>query len=1082
MTDLTDFLTEDREAYQNAHSEGALQGQSILKQDQQVKDDKVKANGRAAYDATDLGTSGPPEGEYNYDADYQDGNTLTPDEGGGVTLNNKKFNPGVSSVAGVDVGTGKRYTDHWKDEDGDIEKGRKTLSEGQFNTLTGATYDQTDGLFDVANGMMKEKATFKQFQDEVRGPWNNDQMAMAWHAAQTAHETMEDIDTQGRRYYDEMRENYDQFEGVVQVIPVDGYTEETLAADENWIKGSRRMAEFLFGEGSTANTSDEEIARNAKFFISQTRNNLDMTILWANRIIKEDNPELARTWLALDAQYDAMDMSLDSVGRFAIAQVNITNLVTFGGGILISNLGKFATGQGIKNAIKAVAYGTAYDAALSGAAGASENLARQNIEITGEQRDEIDPLEASVMGVLNAGAGVVIGGTVNAATNKTVRQYATGKAKDAVNFMGQNMQDMGMPGHSPGSPASQRGSFSLEPTVTKGDDQVRASFKLQELLGGVKDGTKAITVQQQVKAALNKGLITPQEVKWSGIEDYLDMVDVNEVKLSRAEMLGVIENNTPRPELIPSQNPQYAEYSLKAKNAQMIGPDDAWRDTDSVINEQLLGEGYRENMIVLPGKRDPDSSYMPGHFYDAQKRQLNADDAMIGHSRVEGASTKELGNGKMVLEIQADLHRTGQQSGYATKDEWVGSQPIRKQSTENYPAGQGAHLTSSNEVYSEILGLANEHDIDPYAKNSISKLWPYLSEERRAMLSRGRPDPAPYGKDWDSLGMRLEIMDSINRGDEFIAWPSSDDQIRAIEQWGDMYEGDGSAGIVKRATVDRNKAMKKMGFEIEQVDMPQYKDALHGSNIYDMELTAADVVDNPTIRAEMNEVMTQVDTHFTAVLDDGQKVYLSNDHMVGLVNYEYGDIMVDLENAKFTVSTDEGYQSFTGIEKARDYMYEIYEKARITHGEMLSNNIPDHAIDEMADEVHEVLRRQNMLMELDWREGYSPDDWVILSYPEGIPEGLSAPELRARGEIIEVIPDAEYWNRVSDIVGDSHGVNKKKTSTMFNVIRLTDEVKTRFRKEGMKMYGAAPAAGAAASGAVKEKTGRKRDKNGRFVK
>ena len=971
MTDLTDYMTEDRKLWENHNSPGAAEGRAIVQKEDDILQKQVDDKARTAYDATDLGASGPPEGDYDYRADYEAGNTLVPDEDGGITLNNKQFKPAAASVAGTDLVTGKQYTDHWKDEHGDIAKGRKALSEGQFNTLTGATYDQTDGLFDVANGMIKEGATFKEYQDQVVGPWNNDQMGMAWHAAISAHQTMEDIDTQGRRYYDEMRENYDQFEGVVHSIPADGYTEESLSLDKDWIKGSRRMGEFLFGAGSNDDKTDEQIAEAAKMFISQTRNNIDMTVLWANRIINENDPELARTWLALDAQYDAMDITSESIGRFATAQMNVTNLLTFGGGILITQMGKFATGQGIKNAIKGVAYGTAYDATLSGAAGVAENLSRQNIEIVGEARTKVDPLEATFSGVLSAGAGVVIGGTVNVASNKTVRDYAVGKAGDAVNFMGQNMSDLGI-GPMPGSPAAQRGSVGFDSlTPVTGDQQVTASFKLQGALTGLKDGSKPITVRENVRAMVNKGLITEQEVKWSGLEEFVSKKEAAGQKISRQELIDHVERTTPKPELITSQTPQYHDYSLMAKTTE---GDDAG----------LSGVGYRENMLVLPGRADPDSNFSVGHLNMAQKTQLDADDAMIGHSRVESASTEELGVGKMVLEIQSDFHKEGQQGGYVDSGgDWIGNQ-VALAGHKGPGAIEHSRLISdyaSRDVreasINNIIRTAEEHGIDPYAKNAVAKLWPHLTETERALAGESRPIYQPYGKDWDNMGMRLEIMDSINNGDDFIAWPASGDQISAIEQWGGVY---GNEGIIKRATVDRNKAMKKMGLEVEEVDMPQYKDS-------------------------------------------------------GMADYPWGE---DAGEAAGVYSN-----------------YLRNEQRQLAWYDSDSDTWTIKAYPNEEDWIKAQAVYDNTL---------TSDGRILPGWIEGSVEGTQQYDDLLKH--LDTVGDDLGTFDVDAFLDMAHGVlsdDPAELSTKFNVIRLTDDVKAKFRKEGMNMYGAAPV-GLGASG------------------
>ncbi len=1047
MTDLTDFMIEDRQAYLDANSKGVQEADAVIQEEKDEVDAKVSTTARTVYNATDLGSVGPGEEQYDYESEYKGGNTYKEDEEGGISLHNKNFKPGAASVAGLDLATGKKFSDQFEDADGSIAKGREMLQKGQFNTKTGSTYDQTDGLFEIASGVMLEGGSFKDFQNEMKGPWNHDQIGMAWSAANSAEAVMGDIETHGRQYYDKMRENYNQFDGIVQTIPAEGYTEESLSLDKDWIDGSRKMGEFLFGAGSGEGKDDAEIAESMKFFISQTRNNLDMTMLWANRIVNENDPELARNWLALDAQYDAMDITAESVGRFAVGQMNITNLLTFGGGVLISTLGKFAMNAGVKNAIKAVAYGTAYDAAAEGAMAVGENVARQNIEITAGQRDEVSAVEATFAGVIGVGAGLVIGGGINVAANKTVRDFATDKAGKAVKFMGQNMQDMGM-GPMPGGPAAQRGSVG---TPVTGDEQVTASFKLQQLLAGVKDGSKVITVQEQIKAAVNKGLVTPQEVKWSGVEDYLDMVDVNEVKLSRYELLGVIENNTPKPKLVPVKDKQYMNYSLSARDSSMfenydeasyivsepslvrhmvrdfaekgdtfeyrLSETDEWSpmsgedafksldyassmttpldkagetafksrminaNTGKVTNFEFIDDlhdymweryeavgtdvsknvKYDEHMLVLPARSKSFTRIM-AHFPEEQINTLDLNDTMIGHSRIEAA---ELDGkpGKMVLEIQSDYHKEGQRLGYLDAEgNWVGTQPAAEQKGEDvYSIHELGAGEEGQQVKAELLKIANDNGIDPHAKNAMSQMWPLLPSNIRDMISHTIPDYQPFGKDWDAMGMRLEIMDSINRGDEFVAWPASGDQIAVIEQWHGSYAGE---GIIKRATTKRTKAMEKMGLEVEKVDMPQYK--------------------------------------------------------------------------------GEGKEEFTAGHQGWDAGFE------------------------------EIIEsRGQILLEAD------DGGYVLIADPDGkiLKHYAATDEVLPGAEILRKFTDDEEYQFRFDTVKDaveSTGLQ----DTVFNVIRLTDEVKARFRKEGMNMYGAA---GLGMAG-VAENVERKRDAQGRFTK
>ncbi len=458
------------------------------------------------------------------------------------------------------------------------------------------------------------------------------------------------------------------------------------------------------------------------------------------------------------------------------------------------------------------------------------------------------------------------------------------------------------------------------------------------------------------------------------------MVDVNGAKLSRGEMLGVIENNTPKPKIVPVSKTQYKNYSLNTwRQSQQPGMDRidpataAMREEFAAIHglpEPVL-TGYDEHMLVIPGGT---GAKVTDHFAEEQALTLSPNDTMIGHARIEAA---ELDGqpGKMVLEIQSDYHTEGQRHGYIGNkgDSFVGSQPIAG----TLAPGARKGLYGYQHV---LVAAADKNNIDPFAKNAMSQVWPFLDEGTKAKLRETTPALQPYGKDWDAMGMRLEIMDSINRGDEFIAFPASGDQISVIEQWGGTFEGE---SVIKRATTDRVKAMKKMGLTVEEVDMPQYKgmgDVINAEYDYNIE---EDLVNLLHSRRQL--------------------LWYDSHHQTYMVTAYPND--ADWDAARHVWDQNSGFMA--GEE-----------------GEPL------------YDSMNEYARNKG-----DFLGAYEQGEEI--SY-------FAARELRKAGE---------------------------EMSTVFNVIRLTDKVKERFRKEGMKMYSAAPVIGAAAT---KDKPKRERNPNGTF--
>lgn len=805
MADLTELFMKEREVELNAQGPAAQEAAVIRQEEEDAVTKRKEAKFQGAYDQTDLSTVGPSRDIYNYQDDYENGNTLKPDDQGGVQLNNAHFKPESVNVGGYDLATGKKYQNKFKDEEGHISKGIEMLKKEDFNTKAGPSYRNSYGLFEIAQGVIKENGSYDDFKSNVNGPWSEDQMAMAYSAAHNTRTIIDDTDTIGKRYYDQMREDYDQFQGRIYTIPPSGYTEETLATDENWLNNGRELLYHVQG-ASAMDLSDEDIDKKMKAMMTLFNHNLPMMMTFANMAENDETGAMARALLVADEQYEALEMSSDVARRTTGAIFgDVTNYITLGGGILVTQLGKQGVKEGIKHSMKRLMHGLAYDFATGTAFGATFEAKQQDVEIAAGTREERDLGMIGTMGLIEGGANVVIGGPLNVIGDKNLRGFAGKNMKEGYNFIRQNMKEVQL--MAPPGPKGQAGHINFGPIADPKVEQVSA---LQNWIkNNTKEGMKIQTVRQNLRAAVKSGQIKQQELDWSGVNEYLDNMEARgEKAIGAFHMLSRAESQTPVPKLVNVVRNTYGEYSLLSSKG-------------GTLNQEAEFS-YRERMLVIPAKKasQPRSSlpgegylddgtdigrYAPSHFGPAQADQLDINDNMIGHSRVENAETYYDGGtrkGKMVLEIQSDYHKAGQQQGYKGEP----------------PKGEISPRIWSD----EILNKARDLGIDPHNKNAMAKLWPHLSEaQKRVYEARVRsPEKMPYGKDWDTMGMRLEIMDSINNGDEFIAWPATAEQINVIEQWGPSYTNE---GLVKRATTNRVKALKKMGLEVEQINMPQYK-------------------------------------------------------------------------------------------------------------------------------------------------------------------------------------------------------------------------------------------------------------------
>jgi len=811
MTDFTEQFTKETGAETAANSSLSQELQVSMDEDQAKEDKRKSSRFEAAYEATDLPVSGPSKDKYDYEKDFNEGNTLKTDDGGGIQINNSSYKPGAVNVAGRDLATGRQYTNQFADPEGKIEQGIGKLQKEDHNTKAGSSYRNTYGLYDVARGIIDEDGSFDDFANSVSGPWSNDQLSMAYTSAKATKDVMSDVDSLGRRYYDEMRDEYDQFEGRISNIPAEGYTEESLAKSEDWLKSGREFLSVI--NPNAADLTDEQVDSSLKSTMSMFRNNLPMMATFANMALQDETGTIAKNLLVMDEMYDSLEMSGPVASRAVGALFgDVANYITLGGGILVTGLGKEATKEGVRHALKRLAHGIAYDAAVGAGFGAEYENNIQDVEIAAGTRGEKDPAKIALMGGVEGAANALIGGPLNVLTDKTLRGFAGTNIKKGLGMLKENSKTTF---RHPSGLKGQRGSIDFGPL---GSDKVQLTFKMQDWLEStVKDGAKPTTIRQTIKEGINKGIIKPEEVKWSGIEKFLtDAESRGGTGISKFRMMKIIEQETPQVKMVPVAKESYETYSLLTNS----------RTQDETIGEGIKGAGYRERMLVIPPARGTnpqsinprsgiaskpldigDDRYRPGHFTGPQHEQLQYGDDMIGHSRVENA---ELGDskGKMVLEIQSDYHKSGQQEGYV--DSPKGDVSVA------YDAGIGKQDDNI-----KLIKLAEEHGIDPFEKNAIAKIWPYLDDKTKAKVNATRPESKPYGKNWDAMGMRMEILDSINNGDEFIAWPANAEQINVIEQWGSGYSNE---GIVKRATETRIKAMKKLGLEVERVDMPQYKE------------------------------------------------------------------------------------------------------------------------------------------------------------------------------------------------------------------------------------------------------------------
>lgn len=471
MTDLTEHFTKEFTSAGNAESPASRQATAIRQGEYDAEQKRGDSKFQSAYEQTDLTVTGPSKDKFNYQGDYEEGNTFKTDESGGIQLNNRHYRPEAINVAGRDLVTGKDYKNKYQDLDGDIGRGIESLREEDSNTKTGPSYRNSYGLYDVAKGIISEGGSYDEYKAQVKGPWSEDQMAIAYSAANQTKTIIDDVDDIGQRHYDRMVNDYNKFEGKIYAIPEGGYTEETLASNKDWLDSGREFLSHVRGS-SAMDLSDAEVDRGMKSTIALFRHNLPMMMSFANLAENDETGEMARALLVADEMYDALDVSGATTKRLvgAIAG-DALNYITFGGAVIVTKLGKPAVMEGIKHSLKRLVRGVSVDVTLGAGFGAMYESEQQGVEISAGVRKEKDPKMIAAMGAIEGTASAVIGGPLNVLSDKNLRGFAGKNMKKGYDFLRREIDDTAKLLDVDGTPAFLRkqagfGDVNIDPSTT----------------------------------------------------------------------------------------------------------------------------------------------------------------------------------------------------------------------------------------------------------------------------------------------------------------------------------------------------------------------------------------------------------------------------------------------------------------------------------------------------------------------------------------------------------------------------------------------------------------------------------------
>lgn len=291
----------------------------------------------------------------------------------------------------------------------------------------------------------------------------------------------------------------------------------------------------------------------------------------------------------------------------------------------------------------------------------------------------------------------------------------------------------------------------------------------------------------QILAIIKKGQVKEEEIKWSGVEDWLT---AQKQKLSKQEVLDYLRANDVQVEevtkeaewLLERQDPDTGDWDYvgsypseqAARNARDSlsekYPDSEWsierpvRGGVQYSTYQLPGgENYRELLFTMPGER----AYKSAHWDESN---------VLAHVRFNDRTGA---NGEKVLhieEVQSDWHQAGRQKGYRTD---TASLERRMQKLEK----EIAELNKQNKEWGfDPYALLTDAVPEPYKSNF--KKMETLNEEYNNLEQQLKtakqgfslvPD-APFKTTWHEFAMKRMIRYAAENGYDRITWTTGEQQ------------------------------------------------------------------------------------------------------------------------------------------------------------------------------------------------------------------------------------------------------------------------------------------------------------------
>jgi len=784
--DFSESLSEFTKDQNINDSEGAGMLDNFQKEEQEAIDLKEEDKFNTAYQASDMGVSGPSNEDYDYQSEFQSGNNFSSDDNGGVNLSNSGIKPATTSVADRDVTTGEPIFGDIPDDEGYIQDGMSELQGSSVNTKTGSPPQDMGSLAKIAYGMQKNGSDYDDFVRNTQGSWSDQQRAVAWNAMERTDLDLQDMKDYGAR---NLRENADVVYSRSADIAED-IEESDLAANEMWIGSGRNIVEYFNPEGSAAMT-DEDVNKSNLATMSMFNWNIPMMTFMVNEVVQSGDQNLAKSFLHMIDQYDATQVSAASVGR-AIGAVggDILTYVTVGGSVLVGRMAAASMKYGAKKALSKIASVAAFDATTEGTSSTMFNMNRQKVEIASGEREELDTGTMAAAGAVGAGLAAGLGVGVATIADPMLRKYGTDAMRKGYNAIRPSSA-----GKKPPVSASQfvprpvtfQSEMGREIVAMKGDDISVKKFK------------------NKLNTWIGEGTISKEEVDWSG----LNLLE-NGKRVTKQDLMDVLNTNRPVPTLSNVVEVKFRDNSLLA--------DDTENYRELIINVDRTG--------YYPGQQD--------HLGSTGVTQ--GDQANVGHVRLSDSAFGGQ-KGTMFLEGQSDIIKSAPEDTLVYSES---AKAVRGAELDKNVAKVNGNLVKAIKARDELQEkmmdkhgtLENMPQVDRIklgnANRTIDSYEARIYEMQENVVDKPMeltpgeemytPPFTPFRsrKSNNDLLFRSAMMDAMNTESTYLSWPRDAGQVAKIQKWDASNPQEYPEAIVNFYTKDLEKIAKSYGFKVEE--------------------------------------------------------------------------------------------------------------------------------------------------------------------------------------------------------------------------------------------------------------------------